>query len=87
MNCRDCNKELADKFVKYTTFVGPLQVLEGVCPECAEKNYNDYKNSDGKVRDFCEKCGEKFLTEDLTEVMIKKQKTLVCPRCREDLGR
>ena len=84
MNCRDCNTVLGDKFVKYSILKGGLELLEGVCFQCAEGKYNDYKKSDGRVRDFCEKCGEKFLQEDLTEVMIKKVKTLVCPRCSED---
>lgn len=85
MNCRDCDKPLTDKFVKYTKIIGGLQSLEGVCLECSDK-YNAYKHHDGKIRDFCEKCGEKFLTEDLTEVMIKKQKTIVCLRCMDELG-
>jgi len=87
MNCRDCNKELGEKFIKYTRIVGTLCDESGVCVECAEANYNSYKKHDGKIRDFCEKCGEKFLQEDLSEIVIKKLKTIVCNRCREDLGR
>jgi predicted amidophosphoribosyltransferase len=82
MNCRDCNQPLSDKYIPYTKFVGTLQVLEGICFDCSDK-YNTYKHHDGKNRDFCEKCGEKFLSEDLSEVTIKKQKMLVCPRCRD----
>ena len=82
MNCKDCNTELGDKFVPYDTHVGQFHLVGGVCIDCADK-YNSYKHHDGKNRDFCEKCGEKFLSEDLIEVTIKKQKMLVCPRCRD----
>ena len=82
MNCRDCDQPLTGKFIPYTKLVGTLQSLEGICMDCADK-YNSYKYHDGKNRDFCEKCGEKFLSEDLTEVTIKKQKMLVCQRCRD----
>lgn len=86
MKCHDCNQEIIGKSIKLTRLIGGLTDNCLLCQDCAEK-FNSYKNHDGKVRDFCEKCGEKFLTEDLTEVMIKKTKTIVCPRCMDELGR
>lgn len=83
MKCLDCSKELGDKYVPYIRIVGNLSSIDGVCIECSEK-YNSYKNHDGKVRDFCEKCGEKFLAEDLKEITIKKTKVLVCLRCLDE---
>lgn len=83
MKCRDCNCKLNDKYIPFTIHTGSLALLEGICLDCGDK-YNSYKHHDGKERDFCEKCGEKFLTEDLSEVIIKKIATKVCPRCREE---
>lgn len=83
MNCKDCNKELGDKFIKFDTHVGQFHLAGGVCFECAEK-YNAFKYTDGKVRDFCEKCGEKFLVEDLVEISTKRGKLILCSRCNEN---
>lgn len=86
MKCYDCNQEITGKSIKYTKFVGVLADENLLCVPCAEK-YNLYKNHDGKDRSHCMNCCEKFLTEELIEVTIKKEKLWVCETCKEELGK
>lgn len=86
MNCHDCKQEISGKPIKYTKIVGTLADEMLLCTTCAE-GYNLYKNHDGKDRSHCMKCTGKFLTEELTEVTIKKEKVFVCGFCKEELGK
>jgi DNA-directed RNA polymerase subunit RPC12/RpoP len=79
MSCRDCGKEIIEKKVTHQNVLGEITY---VCQDCVQ-NYNTFLKHDGKDRDFCEKCGNKFLREDLFETTFKKVKMLVCRNCSE----
>ena len=83
MKCYDCNQEIIGKTIKLTRHVGGLTDNCLLCQDCAEK-FNSYKNHDGKVFSFCMKCCGKFLTEELVEVTIKKEKLMVCQYCKDE---
>lgn len=83
MKCRDCKKELGEKYVKYQVFVGHLTLEEGVCTECADV-YNTYKHYNADL-EFCDNCGNKTDKYTLREFKKKKDVLKVCRQCFDQL--